>query len=212
MQHTTLSIVDLPSIVNIGVLRKSRQVAHKLILENETTDTPNDGSVWARSKRPSLLRTALSTCHLTPIASGDDCRRCRSRQVIFGDAKSTMGPLASMPPMRPNHRFSKRLYGVHCCDNHILIEGDKNVAPCAIERDTWIERGIKDHLRKDKYYRKVSHEEASNIMKLMEVLFKNIMWVSERLSKAGEKYLKRAMELFVRVPQFYMLAKVHKKP
>lgn len=99
-------------------------------------------------------------------------------------------------------------------DKIIVCEADKNLGPCTIERSTYIERALKDHLLDEKTYRRLTEEEASIHLKKVQYQVGSLVLRArkEGLASAELKYLNRALQLVHRMPQFYLLMKIHKTP
>ena len=99
-------------------------------------------------------------------------------------------------------------------DEITVCEADKNLGPCTIERSTYIERALEDHLLDEKTYRRLTEEEASIHLKKVQYQVESLVLRAgkEGLASAELKYLNRALKLVHRLPQFYLLMKIHKTP
>jgi len=94
-----------------------------------------------------------------------------------------------------------------------IIFTDKNLGPAIMNRDTYIERALKDHLLDQTSYRRLTLAEATairkqankNLRQLVE-LFKEVM------PEDDYKYFHRSFSYSRRLPQFYISPKVHKTP
>ena len=48
-------------------------------------------------------------------------------------------------------------------DTYIVVEADKNVGPCIIEREEYIKRAILDHLGNERNYKRISARCADSL-------------------------------------------------
>lgn len=101
-------------------------------------------------------------------------------------------------------------------DEYIVVEGDKNLGPCILERDHYIKRGCLDHLGNSTNYRELSMNEAMLQMRklsywmdgwIMKYMRKKQLPLHERVFLIRSK--RENPDQFAR---FRMTAKVHKTP
>ena len=92
----------------------------------------------------------------------------------------------------------------------IILDSDKNLGPCIIERDVYIKNVLVEHLN-TKTYEQISHEEATDTLnKLLEEI-SDLLFEYNRCLNDGERtYFDRGLKLQHRISQFYGTAKVHK--
>jgi len=99
-------------------------------------------------------------------------------------------------------------------DNHIVVEADKNLGGCVMERETYITKGILEHLGNKDVYKKLTRTEANN--KTHIVRYKISLFLSkhkEDLSPAERNFLHEGLFKYNdKYPRFRMSAKVHKNP
>jgi hypothetical protein len=95
-----------------------------------------------------------------------------------------------------------------------IWQADKNLGPCIIERPRYIQRCFSDHLLRDETtYQRLSKVGAESLAFTTELALRNLItdnW--DDLSPWEQDYFERSYNLEHRMPQFYILAKVHKKP
>lgn len=110
-------------------------------------------------------------------------------------------------------------------DKFIIVDGDKNLGPCILERDYYIYRGCQEHLGNTRNYKSLTKLQAYTIQKGLNYRF--FHWLSKYRPRRGEEspvayitisqaevtYLNRALkQMEDRLARFRMLAKVHKDP
>ena len=96
----------------------------------------------------------------------------------------------------------------------IVLPTDKNLGPCILERTTYIERCLKDHLLDETSYKQLSKAVALRKIDQAVGEMRNLVMSNwEELPKNEFTFLKRALKLEKpRIPQFYAPSKVHKDP
>ncbi|KAL3790505.1 hypothetical protein ACHAWO_010636 [Cyclotella atomus] len=110
-------------------------------------------------------------------------------------------------------------------DQYIVVQGDKNLGPCILDRKEYILRGFKEHLGNERNYRLLSAATANTLQ--IGFLYRFDSWLGRyrpRLPKeslvdyvcigdAEETFLLRARQRDPRkFARFRMTAKVHKQP
>jgi hypothetical protein len=110
-------------------------------------------------------------------------------------------------------------------DKFIIVQGDKNLGPCILDRKYYIYRGIQEHLGNETNYRQVSKAWASARQRGLSYAFDQ--WLSKYrpreenepprpyvcISKAEKTFLRRAKaKAGDKLARFCQTAKVHKKP
>ena len=110
-------------------------------------------------------------------------------------------------------------------DKYIVVQGDKNLGPCIIERKEYILRGCKEHLGNKTNYQQLTKDQA--IIRHRGLGYQFGTWMNkyrqrhrgeepvdyECISEAEETYLHRARRRDGdRLARFRMTAKVHKTP
>jgi hypothetical protein len=95
----------------------------------------------------------------------------------------------------------------------MVIQADKNLGPCILERDTYIHRALHDHLLDDTTYQKQTTQEANRLIKKLRTQLDAFMArFKTHLDKADATYLERTFHVEDPFPKFYITAKVHKYP
>jgi hypothetical protein len=96
---------------------------------------------------------------------------------------------------------------------HLIIQADKNLGPCILERDTYIRRSLTDHLLDDTTYRQLNKREAHKSIKSIRTKLDAFMSRFKLyLTKADATFLERTFNVEDPFPKFYITAKVHKYP
>jgi hypothetical protein len=96
---------------------------------------------------------------------------------------------------------------------HIVMNADKNLGPCVIERDQYIKRALNDHLLDTDTYKQLTSSQASHrIENLKQKLTNLIEYYKNKINPTDVKYLKQTMEVKDPYAKFYITAKVHKSP
>jgi hypothetical protein len=101
-------------------------------------------------------------------------------------------------------------------DDYIVVEADKNLGGCILNRDTYISRTFQDHLGNTEVYRRITQEEAYDHQKSTNIILLNHInkWENEKLiSEAESNYLFTALKKYDEKPtRFRLSIKVHKSP
>jgi len=96
----------------------------------------------------------------------------------------------------------------------IAIEADKNLGGCFLLRDTYIERGVKEHLGNTSVYKPLSKQQAKNLLRIINR--KMSIFISKRqddLSSAEFHFLWESMHKYAdNMARFRMSLKAHKTP
>ena len=99
-------------------------------------------------------------------------------------------------------------------DNHIVVEADKNLGGCIMDRETYIMKGIQEHLGNKEVYQQLTKLKAEK--KIHIVRYKISLFLSkykDDLCPAERKYLHDGLLKYKdKFPKFRMSAKVHKTP
>ena len=99
----------------------------------------------------------------------------------------------------------------------IIILADKNLGPVVMDRNTYIEKTIKEHLSDKQTYERLKENDANfrlqELNEQLTYLFENpSAGVQNSLSEIEQKYFARSLHQDHRIPTFYGLAKIHKQP
>ena len=110
-------------------------------------------------------------------------------------------------------------------NDYIVVEGDKNLGPCILDRSYYIYRAFKDHLGDETNYKVLSPKQAHCLQqgllyKFREWLLKygyRVHWYKQpdhtTISEPETTFLRRALQKFPRkLARFRLTCKVHKKP
>ena len=99
-------------------------------------------------------------------------------------------------------------------DSHIVVEADKNLGGCIMDREIYIIKGILEHLGNKLVYKKLTKRQADQ--RMCVVRYQLNIFISKFkkvLSPAETKYLHEGFFKYQdKYPKFRMSAKVHKKP
>lgn len=110
-------------------------------------------------------------------------------------------------------------------DDIIIIEGDKNLGPCILDRSHYIVRGCQEHLASTRNYRQLTSQQAMTHQRGLQIQFRD--WLGKfrprfeqespvnytTISDAEATFLRRAYKKFPdKLARFRMTAKVHKTP
>ena len=102
--------------------------------------------------------------------------------------------------------------------NFVVFPSDKNLGPCIIERDIYIQRCLQDHLLDKTSYKRLVGQEINDALEKTRQAALNFLYLyAERkaFTKSDELYLSRMLENVdptKSYAHFYIIAKVHKKP
>jgi hypothetical protein len=110
--------------------------------------------------------------------------------------------------------FQRRLLAeLRSTKTHVVINADKNLGPCIIERKHYIARTLQDHLTDATTYKQLTYTQAhQHISRIENQLSQFIDYYERKLDPADVKYLKKTADVKDPFPKFYVTAKVHKKP
>jgi len=95
---------------------------------------------------------------------------------------------------------------------------DKNLGPALIDRTQYIRFALKDHLLNAHTYQQLSKQNAEQeMLKTSSALTSWLRRYKHTLPANEYTYLQRMHQLYddkgnIAFPQFYLLAKIHKKP
>ena len=99
--------------------------------------------------------------------------------------------------------------------DHVIFKADKNLGPCVIERHTYIQRCLKDHLLDSATYQQLTQKEAFGKLTVLKMITAQYVCDLGKDSKQHKKtisFLKQSFETKHPFPKFYITAKVHKTP
>ena len=99
-------------------------------------------------------------------------------------------------------------------DFYIVVDADKNLGPCILERDLYIRRAIEDHLGNRRNYKIISPETAQRMQhRLRAQLSIFLSKYRDSIAPNEQLFLRRAMEQFPsKFARFRLTPKVHKSP
>jgi hypothetical protein len=107
---------------------------------------------------------------------------------------------------------NKLLQDLRDSKDFIVVPSDKNLGPCILERQEYIEK-VLEHLSDTITYRQLSSEEAQQAIKRTDAMIENFISDHSRaLGPSDEKFLTRSLEVTDPFAHFYIMAKVHKIP
>ena len=110
-------------------------------------------------------------------------------------------------------------------DVYIVVQGDKNLGPCILERRLYIYRAFSEHLGNDRNYRQISKEGAFNCQRGLQYRLR--AWISKYrqkehweppvdnicISKAEYTFLIRALKYYPdKLARYRQTCKIHKTP
>ena len=121
-----------------------------------------------------------------------------------------------------------------CNDYYIVIQADKNLGPCILDRIIYVHRGCSEHLGNERNYKILSKQQAMNLQLSLryklEGFLRKFNWIPEHYKETGQApddfdpdmigisnaeadYLNRAMKKYPdKLARFRMTMKVHKHP
>jgi hypothetical protein len=110
--------------------------------------------------------------------------------------------------------FQRRLLAtMRTSKTHVIINADKNLGPCIIERSQYIRRALQDHLLDTSTYKRLTQTQAKRQMNsLKDKLQQFLEYYKNKLDPADTKYLQRTTVTQDPYPKFYLTAKIHKTP
>jgi hypothetical protein len=98
-------------------------------------------------------------------------------------------------------------------NTHIVMNADKNLGPCIIEREQYIKRALQDHLLDGTTYRQLTSTQANQQLELIKSRLTNfIEYYKQKLNPTDIKYLKGTANPKDPIAKFYITAKIHKNP
>ena len=110
-------------------------------------------------------------------------------------------------------------------DIYIVIQGDKNLGPCIMERELYIYKAFEEHLGNESNYKPLSEVEIRGKQRGLQYIFRG--WMSKYrprlsfekpakyvcISKAEQTFLTRAIQQYPdKLARFRMMCKIHKTP
>lgn len=108
------------------------------------------------------------------------------------------------------HRLLRELAN----DNRfVIVPSDKNLGPALMDREIYIKRVLQDHLGNDKTYQQLSPQRAQCILQQVKSEVEHLIQEhKEILTTAERTWFERHLRRDHRMPQFYIMPKVHKTP
>jgi hypothetical protein len=101
---------------------------------------------------------------------------------------------------------------LRCNENIIIKPTDKNLGPAVMDKKSYIEKILQEHLLTTTY-RQLSSTEANDILESTKTTLKDVINSNQdKLSTPESLYFYRAFKGRYRIPLFYGLPKVHKQP
>ena len=99
-------------------------------------------------------------------------------------------------------------------DSHIVVEADKNLGGCIMNRETYIIQGIQEHLGNKQVYKKLTKLQADQKMSIVRYKFNIFLSKFKKdLNPAERHYLHEGLYKYQdKYPIFRMSAKVRKSP
>ena len=99
-------------------------------------------------------------------------------------------------------------------DKFIIAKSDKNLGPCIIETERYIEFALKDHLNCRNTYKKLSRVSATTHMELVKKRVNKFLYQNRNiLPKEAIRFIcQKTKECDDPFPKLYLLMKVHKQP
>ena len=95
---------------------------------------------------------------------------------------------------------------------HVILQADKNLGPCVMNREDYISQCMKHHLSNEKCYKRISEEvPRAYINNSMEEFFEHVQQPGLEINNKDLAYLKEAAEIWTGMANFYCLPKVHNK-
>ena len=93
------------------------------------------------------------------------------------------------------------------------FSSDKNLGPVIMERETYIKRALSDHLLNDTNYKQLTYHEATNAIATTRGQIKwFLMQYNSLFTQQEHQHLCQSLNVSSPHSEFYILAKVHKKP
>ena len=116
--------------------------------------------------------------------------------------------------MQPSSNLSiqQQHHHLNLLRNHpdfINLDSNKNVGPCIIERDVYIQNMLEEHLN-TKSYQQISNNEATKTLVKLHKEITSILFEHEFCLSNREKiHFERGLKLKHQISQFYGTARVH---
>ena len=119
--------------------------------------------------------------------------------------------LALPSKLLPNQSFAMEWLKQN--ENIVVFSSDKNLGPCVIERDRYVEFAFKFHLSDNNTYRRLSLAETRLLRKEMIQKIESFITIfANVLSKSDKTFLQRSLDNVAGtgLSYLYQLAKIHK--
>jgi hypothetical protein len=107
--------------------------------------------------------------------------------------------------------FQRRILAdLHTSKDHVVINADKNMGPCIIERAQYMKRALQDHLLDANTYQSLTPTQATGKMEALKTrLLQFIEYYERKLDPSDIKFLKCTTDVIDPYPKFYVTAKIH---
>jgi hypothetical protein len=113
--------------------------------------------------------------------------------------------------MLPHQR--RLLATLRTSTTHVVINADKNLGPCIIERSKYIQRALDEHLLDELTYKRLTKAQANVHMEHTKTQLQQFIdYNKKRLDPNDIKFLQKSIDVKDPFPKFYLTAKVHKIP
>ena len=96
---------------------------------------------------------------------------------------------------------------------HIIFPSDKNLGPCIVERTTYINRVLHDHLLDPNTYQRLTEPEAADHIESIKYQVRTFLFTHHAaIKKTHHEFLRQSLKTKDPYSYFYVTAKVHKNP
>ena len=127
-----------------------------------------------------------------------------------------VGSLFRQKQCTPNLSFSQLhlLKYLRKKQDFVVVKADKNLGPCILESDQYIQYALTDHLNCRNTYKKLSLDSATKHMEIVHKKIRSFLYKHRKNLPSNDlKYIRRkTKECTDYFPKLYLLMKVHKKP
>ena len=124
---------------------------------------------------------------------------------------------AEIPSFNLNRLQHNTLQALKNNDDIVILLADKNLEPVTMDKSTYIQRVIEDHLSDQSTYQqlqsKIAQQKLDKLHEQLIYLFQNPFAVIQNsLLTIKHKYFDRSFQSKHCTPTFYGLVKIHKNP